>query len=138
MRDYTRRCSLVSSIRGFVLLAMTQGSRLADSNRNATRRHLKRLTRNILQNLVTTNSPMPAKHPEFVFRTMWCRLQLPSPTHPFSLVTFKPGLASTGPKSAVTGVVYDSLYGKPLVLLWNEAVPTNAHHVPERLKPDKM
>jgi len=33
---------------------------LADSNRNATRRHLKRLTRNILQNLVSTNAPMPA------------------------------------------------------------------------------
>ena len=54
--------------------------------------------RNILQNLVTMNSPMPAKHPESVFPTMWCSLQLPSPTHPFSLVTFKPGLASTGRK----------------------------------------
>ena len=52
---------------------------LADSNRNATRRHLKRLTRNILQNLVSTNSPMPAKHLCFI---QWCGAACSCPAPP--------------------------------------------------------
>jgi len=92
---------------------------------------------------------------------MWRSLQLPSPTHPFSHVTFKPVLESR-PKSAVTIASFTNLcmgyecriltvevqdfqwtvklkqeFGLSLillVLLLNVAAPTNARHVAEGLK----